>query len=255
MRRILFGLCLLAGCGGRRDGVIHDLDVEYARGLTVDVIRPVTARQTPGVILIHGGGWASGSSRDFRDLAEGLARRGYVAFAPNYRLVHGDQNRFPAQVEDLEACLRWMRSNADRFGLDPRRVAAIGASAGGHLAGLLGTGKPQVKCVVDLFGPMDLTGVFPAESQPLVQSFLGTYGARDASPLFRIGPGTVPFLVIQGDRDQLVPVDQSRRFAAALREAQIPVEYIELPGEGHGFSPAASKRFVDETISFLRKYL
>jgi len=80
------------------------------------------------------------AKKDFRALAKGFAQRGFVCFSLNYRLVTATDHRFPAQLDDVQRAIRWIRANAIRYGVDPNRLGALGASAGGHLVALLGTG-------------------------------------------------------------------------------------------------------------------
>lgn len=149
---------------------------------------------------------------------------------------------------------------------------------GGHLVARLGTCDTRdnsdrelakypsrVQAVVDIFGPTDLTRDFTylkfglVTVQTLVEDFLGPGGkrnARDASPLFHIDKATVPFLIIHGDKDPIVPVDQSRDFHAALLKAGKDSTYIELPGEGHGFSqPGSLQKLLGSTRQFFAKQL
>jgi acetyl esterase/lipase len=122
----------------------------------------------PAVIVIHGGAWRSGDKRQLRNLAELFARRGYVAAAINYRLA--PKWSYPAQLDDCQRAVRWLRKNAKEFRVDPKRFGAAGASAGGHLALLLGTREvredsdadlkgisSKVQCVLSIFGPTDFT--------------------------------------------------------------------------------------------------
>ncbi|MFA0784831.1 alpha/beta hydrolase fold domain-containing protein, partial [Fervidibacter sacchari] len=122
----------------------------------------------PAVIVIHGGAWRGGDKKDMRILAEPLAQRGYVVAAINYRLA--PKWSYPAQLDDCQRAVRWLRKNAKEFRVDPKRFGAAGASAGGHLALLLGTREvrddsdpelkgisSKVQCVLSICGPTDLT--------------------------------------------------------------------------------------------------
>src|SRR5205823_333626 len=150
-------------------------DVEFARpggvALKADLALPNEGKGPfPAVVCLHGGGWVSGDRKQMSKTIEVLARRGYVALAPDYRLAPA--HRFPACVEDCKAAVRWLRANAGKYRIDPGRIGAVGLSAGGHLACLLGVTTPgdglegtggnsdrssAVQAVVSFAGPTDLT--------------------------------------------------------------------------------------------------
>ncbi|RPI24370.1 MAG: alpha/beta hydrolase [Chloroflexota bacterium] len=227
----------------------------------------------PAVMLIHGGGWQAGSKEDFAGLALLLVNEGYVVVSINYRLVHGDSNHFPAQLDDVQQAVRWIRHNAAKYGIDPERVTAMGDSAGGHLAALLGVMdtrddsdpalpgySSRADCVVDLYGPVDLTSLnprVPLNVLQVVTQLIGQpYGDapdlyRQASPIFRIDERTSPFFIAHGDQDLTVPVEQSRRLYLTLQEAGVKAEYLELEGQGHGFTGEANERFIEAMLSYL----
>lgn len=233
-------------------------DVAYGplNGETLDLCLPggaATAR--PGVLLIHGGGWQGGDKSQYEDLCRRLAERGFVAATMNYRLAPA--HRWPAQLVDAQLAVRWLRSQARDLNLDPARLAAYGDSAGAHLALFLGSlatnhlgdeaslyagQSPKVNCVVDAFGPVDLTlsGVDPIQ-RGIVQTFIGAAldadpaAYRDASPLFVVSPRSAPTLIVQGMRDTLVPPSQSQALQQALQQAGVPVRYIAYDGD-HAFA-------------------
>ena len=257
------------------------LDVYFPRNHN-----PETNPPKPAVLCIHGGAWRGGSKADMAPFASALTEEGYVTVSMSYRLfdpVRHPENVWPAQYDDAQRAVRWMRSNAAVLGIDPGRIAAMGGSAGGHLVALLGTTdtrpgsvpafsgiSSRVNAVIDIFGPVDLTRDFrhlklgTSTVQQLVDDFLGTkkpaaeiaQAKRESSPLFYIDAKTVPFLIFHGDKDTIVPVEQSRVMDAALRQAGIPSTYIELKGEGHGLgAPGSLDRFKRETSAFLGKVI
>lgn len=181
--------------------------------LLLDVFRPparVTAR--PAVVLVHGGGMWTGSRADMADPARQLAQAGYIAFAVDYRLVDIASGRhpWPAQLDDVQHAVRWVRANAARYGVDPERVGAYGWSAGGQLAALLGTRDTRdaasplaaypsrVACVVDLAGDVDLAAYTSPPALDEVVALLGGTPAqvperyRDTSPLSGSTRGPLP---------------------------------------------------------------
>lgn len=235
----------------------HGIGYGVASGetLLLDAYRPVASgAPCPAVILIHGGGMWTGSRSDMAEPARELAKAGYVACSIDYRLVDAASglNRWPAQLDDAQRAVRWIRANAGRFGVDPRRIGSYGWSAGGQLAALLGTRETRdnsnpalaafssrVSCVVDLAGDVDLSAYIEPPARDEVIALLGgTYEEvpeqyHDASPLSWIDGDTTPFLAIHGLQDDVVPMQQSRRLVAALRGARVEVEHLELPDVVH----------------------
>ena len=208
-------------------------------------------RPLPLIIWIHGGGWRYGTKEDCPVLP--WTREGYVVASIDYRL--SQDARFPAQIEDCKAAIRWLRTNAAQYKIDPDRVAAWGGSAGGHLASLLGTagdvteweqghaaGSSRVQAVIDWFGRADLTQACtdPVLGDSPSALLIGGSGpgfaelARKASPITHVSADDPPFLIMHGDMDNVVPLSQSRAFAEALRAAGVKVKLVVLKGVGHG---------------------
>lgn len=287
---VLVAACVLArdGCAEPQAGVQVETDVEYGTAggqkLLLDVYRPggeaPGGKLRPAIMLVHGGGWAGGNKGQFRDAGMGLAGQGYVCFSVGYRLVKPDANRHPAQLDDVQRAVRWVRAHAAKYGVDPERVGAMGGSAGGHLVALLGTRdtrdnsdpalaaySSRVCCVVDLFGPTDLTRDFPVMGgglpvRALVSGLVGKpigearEAYRDASPLFFVDKKTVPFLIVHGTEDPIVPLEQSQLLHDALRKAGIESTLLKLEGEGHGFKKKENTdRMLLTTVEFLEKHL
>ena len=158
-----------------------DRDVVYreieGQKLLADVYRPISPiGARPAIIFIHGGGWHSGDRNEFAQIAHLFAWLGYVSINITYRLVSAkdDANRFPTQLDDAQFAVRWVRANAARYGINPNQVCAVGSSAGGHLAALLGVQdtrdnseaslakfSSRVNCVAAISAPFDLTQSFP----------------------------------------------------------------------------------------------
>ena len=292
MRRRHFLRSLTAATAGAAGDAVAAADgvrtVVYSTAggqrLALDIRRPQRPNGTRAVVLcLHGGAWRGGRREDMAPFAAAFAEAGYTAVSASYRLFdparHPD-NVWPAAFVDVQRAVRWIRENAAALGIDPGRIAALGASAGGHLAALLGTRETltigerpplarhssRVNAVIDVFGPGDLTKDFSAlrlgaaSVQDLVDDFIGRgrKGAardatrREASPVFHVDGRTVPFLVFHGVRDTIVPVEQSRLLVAALRKAQRPCRYVEWPEEGHGVgAPGTLASFRRESLAFL----
>ena len=242
--------------------------------LLLDVYRSMPRGEPrPAVVLIHGGGMWTGSRVHMEHPAQQLARAGYVAFSVDYCLVDAaaGYHRWPAQLDDVQRAVRWMRAHAADYGIDPMRVGAYGWSAGGQLAALLGTRDTRdatasmasypsrVDCVVDLAGDVDLAAYTQPPALHEVVALLGGTPQevperyRDASPLSWIDGRTAPFLVVHGTQDDVVPIEQSRRLVAALRAAGVEVQYVELAGAGH--DDLAWSRVGPAVLAFLGLHL
>lgn len=272
-------LLLILGC--RPPEVTAEQDVVYGEAggqkLLLDAFRPTAPSSTPRpvVIFIHGGGWAAGSKEDFKDAAIALAKNGYVTFSLNYRLAVKGKNTWPAQLDDVQRAVRWIRAHAETYGIDPERIGAIGHSAGGHLVSCLGTRETRdnadpalakyssrVTCVVSMSGPVDLVTRESRDGDGIVQNFLGGTAeakaaeAKDASPLYFVDAKTVPTLIIHGKLDTLVPVQQAERFDAALRKANVETHLLVFEDESHGISNKKNAdRMIREVLQFLQQHL
>jgi acetyl esterase/lipase len=242
--------------------------------LLFDVYRSLPqANPRPAVVLVHGGGMWTGSRGHMEYPARQLAQAGYVAVSVDYRLVDAttSRHRWPAQLDDVQRAVRWVRDHASGYGVDPGHVGAFGWSAGGQLVALLGTRdtrdatapmashSSRVTCVVDLAGDVDLSAYTrPPALHEVVALLGGTVQEvpdqyRDASPLTWIDQRTAPFLVIHGDWDDVVPIEQSSRLVAALRAAGVEVEYVELANAGH--DDLTWDRVGLEVLAFLDRHL
>lgn len=227
-----------------------------AKELRLDMASPEGEGQYPAILCLHGGGWVGGERQQMKGTIEAMARSGYVAVSPDYRLA--PQDRFPAQIEDCKAAVRWLRANAVQYRINPQKIGAFGFSAGGHLACLLGvTGKHDglegnggnadqssaVQAVVSFFGPTDFTQ--PVWSDKVIERhlkpFLGGTAEekkdvyRRASPLTYAGKDAPPFLFVHGTADDIVPIQQSERMLLKLRQAGVSAKLIAVVGEGHGW--------------------
>lgn len=251
----------------------------------VDIYVPPTPGPHPLILYIHGGGWIGGHTRhsgafaDFPRVLAALAAEGFTVASLEYRLA--GEARFPAQLQDANAALRFLRSNAARYRIDPARVGVWGGSAGGHLAALTALSCRDTKldpaaasdgCVqaavtwygVYDFAPMNVAadaGSPPARLLGCATS-CAAEAVRDVSPVAQIDGRDPPFLLIHGVQDKVVPVAQSRLGEAALRRAGVPVEAIYIAGVDHSFigssaeaTHKASMQALDATFDFFHAKL
>jgi acetyl esterase/lipase len=263
---------------GLKARVLAAGDVVFGRGgeteLRLDLYRPAGAdAPLPAVIFIHGGGWCGGEKADYREMAARVAAHGYLCASINYRLSH--QAPFPAAVEDCKCAVRWLRAHAAECGADAECIGALGASAGAHLAAMVALtpgrfegegGWPDrssaVQCAACYCGPFDLT----ADSTPILVQVVGQFvvasGSEDlaavrrqASPIHHVAPGAPPFLLVHGDRDEAVPIEQSEQFCARLGAAGVAVEFIRVRNGGHGHDPAAAPNAQPDSAAVLTRLL
>lgn len=202
---------------------------------------------TKSLILIHGGGWNSGSKAEFTTYIDSFKNRlpDYAFFALNYRLVSGG-NLFPTQEQDVKAAVDFIAANAEQYAINKERLVLLGVSAGAHLA-LLQAYKyssPKIQAVVDYFGPTDLVAMYQKPWHPLVplalQMITGTSPERSpdlfrsSSPIEFVTPQAPPTLLLHGGKDQVVDVSQSTALAKKLKEAGVAHELKIYPEERHG---------------------
>lgn len=264
-----------------------ELDIPYAKvphsngkdekELKLDLAIPEGKGPFPLVVVVHGGAWRMGNKKDVRSWISLLAEQGFVAASVSYRLA--PDYVFPAQIEDVKTAVRFLRSQKAKYKINPDKVGALGFSAGGHLVALLGLtdakagfeGKlypeesSEVQCVVDFFGPIDLTefGKDDSAQRSMLAPFIGAkYSEKPelhlkASVTPYIHKKAPPFLIIHGDKDWIVPVSQSQNFAKKLKEEGVEVEYLEIRGGGHGWDgiPQESFKSTKATLEFLTKHL
>lgn len=262
---------------------------EHKERHTLDLFVPKSDKPLPLIIWVHGGAWQGGSKAGPNPALQFLAK-GYAVAAINYRL--SQHSVYPAQIQDCKEAVRLLRASAKKFNLDPDRFGVWGASAGGHLVALLGaTGgekelqrpdsphkdvSDRVQCVVDFFGPIDLTRMaaqalaepagakskFDHDGPNSPESKLvggpiqkNKEKAATANPINYLDKDDAPVLMLHGDSDPLVPLGQSRIFLEALEKAGVAAELVVIKGGGHGGTGFASKENLDKIEAFFAKYL
>lgn len=270
-------------------GVSVSADVTYStipgyRPLILDLYRPAErSAELPLVIYVHGGGWMAGHTRqsgafsDFTAVLADLSARGYVVASLEYRL--SKEAPFPAAIDDVRAAIRFLKANAAKYGIDTRRVAIWGGSAGGQLAALaaLDCGRApggddkanaeQSDCVqaaVGWYGVYDFATMpqpaNPGAENAYLDCVRGTCPAdriAAASPAAHVDAKDPPMLLIHGSEDKVVPVTQSQELAVRLKAAKAPVTLEVIPAVGHSWigadaaaTRAASLRALDLTFRF-----
>lgn len=232
----------------------------------------------PVVVWIHGGAWLMGDKN--HPPADLLCPRGFAVASINYRLAQ--QAEFPAQINDCKAAVRWLRAHAKEYNLDPEHIGVWGHSAGGHLAALLATSggvkelegdggnlsySSRVQAAADWAGLSDLVSVvaqapancqidFKTPSKSPVVALMGSHQSQEAclkaSPIYYISKDDPPLLVVHGDKDDIVPVEQSKEFCEALKKAGANAQCIIVKGQGHGLGDLS---VYEKTVIFLKRNL
>lgn len=253
------------------------LDVAYCSAdpaQRMDIYFPESGGPWRTVVYVHGGSWMHGDKSEASMFATGMNALGYLVVSINYRLY--PPANFPAMIEDVKCAIRSLRAHAFEYNLDPNHIAAIGPSAGGHLVSLLGTTAPEdgwdvgeyleqssrVQAVVSLAGVIDLSRSFPnADIELMKRVGFGEHNVFEASPITHITPDDPPFLLIHGDRDDLVPYEQSQLMYDRLVQMNVPAQLVIVRNAGHSFlefdgatSPSPMELNL-VIMEFLAKYL
>jgi acetyl esterase/lipase len=257
-------------------------DIPYARvarqELVLDLHLPATTGRPPLVVYLHGGAWRMG---DKAEVPAFLVQRGFAVASLNFR--SSEQARFPANVHDIKAGIRFLRANAERFGYRADRIAISGSSSGGHLAALVGVtnGHPElegdvgehrdvssaVQAIISWVGASNLATIIPQSTAeglktrvPAVQLLLG--GMPEdvpqltllASPVEHVDAGDPPALILHGDQDLTIPVNQALELDAAYRRAGLVAEMMIINGVGHVARPFFSDApAVERAVEFLHR--
>ncbi len=253
--------------------VVHD-----GVKLTGDFYLPKGLDKAPVIVAVHGGGWQAGSPDSLNTWAPYMARSGYAVFAIRYRLAKPGAPTYPAVVYDVKSAVQFVRAKAADFGLDPARVALAGASAGAHLASVVGlaAGEPQfstqyrddpnaavpadVKVVISYYGVYDMHAQWMHDrairqaDYTITERFLGVPPTKDRRIYFEASPAAYTtadknrtrFFLIHGKEDDIVDPKQATDFLVLLKQAGFTANIALVPGAGHAFINEPQ----DETISF-----
>ena len=254
------------------------LDVTYCTPdklpQNMDVYFPDAGGPWPVLVYVHGGAWIRGDKSEAAMFARSMTDQGYLVVSINYRLY--PIGRYPAMIEDVKCAIRSLRAHAGEYNLEPDRIGAVGVSAGGHLVALLGTSEAsagmdvgeyldqssRVQAVIAMAPVTDLTRKFPnADIELMRQVGFGEDNIVQASPITHVTAGDPPFLLIHGDRDEVVPVEQSQLMYERLVEMNVPAELVIVRNGRHSMTApdgSATPTWVEinQVIqNFLARYL
>ena len=245
------------------------------RDLKADLfIPPGNEKERPAIVIVHGGGWREGDEKQLRGYGILLAREGFVCICTSYRL--STEAPWPAQIQDVNCAIRYMKANSKELALDPDRIGVTGNSAGGHLS-LMSALKnydksfdgeggnnnvdSNVKAVCAIYPPARI--VKYDNTDPIIDAYkmlMGDAGQEEydlASPLLQIKSDFPPTMLIHGSSDSVVKLEDSTDLYKKLRQENIPAELHIFSEEDHAFDSAKGYgRSVAELQNlFFKKYL
>ena len=257
-------------------------DVEFARigaqALLLDLHLPAGRSRAPLIVWVHGGAWRSGSRKSM-PLGK-LVEDGYAVASVDYRL--STQAKFPAQAHDLKAAIRFLRAHGREWRLPTKKILIAGDSAGGHLAALVGVSNgsaelegevgddrsqySDVQGIISFYGASDLTTILQQSTPhglsvrvPALDLLLGGQPdavpalARLASPVFQVDRADPPLLLLHGDQDPQMPVNQTLELLGAYERVKAPAQLEVVHGAAHGGSMFYDAERLDVVRKFLRK--
>ncbi|WP_339734593.1 alpha/beta hydrolase [uncultured Gimesia sp.] len=266
------------------DSIQRINDIEYAttdqQRLLLDLYLPQGVKNPPLLVWIHGGAWRAGS-KDNMPLIE-LVQNGFAVASVEYRL--SPVAKFPAQIHDIKAAIRFLRGSAKKYGYHADKIGILGSSAGGHLVALMGVtnGNAQLEgtlgdfdqessridAIVDYFGPTNFMTILPQSTPhglsvrvPALQLLLGDRPEREpalaklASPVFHVDDQAPPLLLIHGDQDPQVPINQSHELHGKYKQHKRDVTFEVIHGAAHGGPEFFDAEHMQLVETFLRKHL
>ena len=257
-------------------------DIEYARSgpdaLRLDLYQPANPGGGPPLVWLHGGAWENGTKTAIPAAVIGLTGRGYTIASVDF--LPASAARFPGQVFEVKAAVRFLRAQARTYGYDATRVGILGASSGAHLAALVGTSNGEtelegtlgehldqsssVQAIVSYFGASNLTTILDQSTpfgvgvrQPALIRLLGGLPseveplAKLASPVFHVDASDPPLLLLHGDQDRQMPINQSHELEGAYERHGLDVDFIVVHDAGHGGDEFYAQRHLQRLIEFL----
>ena len=282
---LLVGQLLFSISGGAAESNRCELirDVEYARvgehSLKLDLHIPSGKPRLPLIVWVHGGAWRSGSKNSVP--LEKLVEDGYAVASVEYRL--SVQAKFPAQIHDLKAAIRFLRGHNRQWKLPSRKIVIAGDSAGAHLAALVGVSNghaelegevgtdraesSDVQGIISFYGAANLTTILKHSTphglsvrEPALGLLLGGQPeeepalARLASPVFHVDRRDPPLLLFHGDQDPQMPINQSHELCGAYQLVNAPVQFVVVHGAAHGGAVFYDAERLAVVRKFLRRY-
>jgi acetyl esterase/lipase len=265
---------------GAADPARHITDLVYAtvggRNLALDLHLPAGVRHPPLLVFVHGGAWTTGSKAQYPTF---LLERGFAVASLDFR--SSNEAPFPADVFDIKAGIRYLRAKADHYGYRSNRIAIVGASSGGHLAALVGVTNGEadlegtegeyrsesssIQAIVSYFGASDLTTILAqstpaglAVREPALKRLLGASPdqvpalAKLASPIFHVNHNAPPVLLLHGDQDTQMPLNQLYEMQWAYEQAGRHAEVLILHGVDHDAGPFFRDAPVERVVQFLK---
>ena len=276
-------LALLFASGAGAADARHLTDLVYAsvngKSLSLDLHLPARVAHPPLLIFVHGGAWTTGSRTQYPTF---LLERGFTVASLDFR--SSNEAPFPADVFDIKAGIRYLRAKAELYGYRKDRIAIVGASSGGHLAALVGVtgGLPalegtegdfpqessSIQAIVSYFGASDLTTILAqstpaglAVREPALKRLLGASPeqvpqlARLASPIFQVTPQAPPILLLHGDQDTQMPLNQAYEMQWAYEQAGLHAQMLILHGVDHDAGPFFRDAPVERVAKFLKDHI
>lgn len=277
------GIATTSGLGHTEPTIKTTNDIEYARvagqPLKLDLYQPATGA-APLLVWVHGGAWEAGSKSPMP--LTGLVEHGYAVASLDFHPASAA--RFPGQVHEIKAAIRFLRASARRYGYDARRIGILGASSGGHLAALVGTTNDQaelegalgdhpsessaVQAIVSYFGASNLTTILAQSTpfglrirKPALQRLLGAQPeeneatAKLASPVFQVDASDPPLLMLHGDQDPQMPINQSHELQGQYESHGLESHLIVVHGAAHGGDVFFAPQNTERVAAFLDAHL
>jgi acetyl esterase/lipase len=273
---------LLPVLAGAQTGPVHK-DVVYAtvdgRNLGLDLYMPAGVQRPPLVVWVHGGAWARGTKAD---PPMQFVAHGFATASLDFR--QSTEARFPAQVHDIKAAVRFLRAKASEYGYRGDRIAISGSSSGAHLAALVGVTSghaelegtlgahrdrsSEVQAILDYYGASNLVTILAQSTpfglgvrRPALEQLLGTLPegnralAELASPVTHVGRGDPPLLLLHGDQDPQMPINQAHELHGVYERAGLDVAFDVVHGAVHGGELFFAPAHLERAIAFLRRTL
>lgn len=241
---------LLAGCTGQAmlnsltptEGydIAVNLVYDQAKKLRTDVYAPKNVSKAPVVVFLYGGRWTSGTKDDWKYVGEALASRGFVAAIPDYRQY--PEVRFPEFVNDAARAIAWVRNNVKTYGGDPDKIFVMGHSSGAHIAALLtlkgeylegiGGSRNWIRGMIGLAGPYNFLPI----TDPQMRDIFGPPEKfEESQPILYTEGDNPPMLLMHGEDDEIVSVQDSLNLAQAIKKAGGPISTVIYPKMSHTF--------------------